>query len=193
MWNAKAGMVGALFLAASVVVVAGCESGGALRQSQNTVLETRLPSARQQVDPARNRVWSLTAEGVFLFDVSRAQRVAVPLPGWVWAGAPYGCLPDLALGPRGEAVVTSNVVPTLWRIDPDRLAVTEHALTLDADADKDVGFTGLVFSAKHGAYFGASEAHGSLWKIDGQLRTAQKMPLSAVIPQACGIALSPRS
>lgn len=193
MWTARAVTAKAVLLAASMVVVAGCESGAAPRQSQNAVPEIRLPSARHQVDPARSRVWYLTAEGVFLFDVSRTERVAVPLPGWIWAGAPYGCLPDLALGPRGEVVVTSNVVPTLWRIDPDSLAVTEHALALDADADKDVGFTGLVFSAKHGAYFGASDAHGSLWRIDGQLRTAQKMPLSAAIPQACGIALSPRS
>jgi streptogramin lyase len=115
----------------------------------------------------------------------------VRLPGWVWAGAPYGCLPDLALGPRGEAVVTSNVLPTLWRIDPDSLAVSVHALALDADDDKDVGFTGLVYSPQHGAFFAASHAHGSLWRIDPQLRTARKMPLSASNPQPCGLALRP--
>jgi hypothetical protein len=176
-----------------MVLIAGCELGAAPQEASGGATPMQLPGARSQVDPRRNRVWYLTPEGVYLFDVSRPERAAVPLPGWVWAGAPYGCLPDLALGPRGEAVVTSNVLPTLWRIDPDTLAVTEHALALDADTDKDVGFTGLVFSARHGAYFAVSDVHGSLWRIDPQLKTAQKMPPSAAIPQACGIALRPVS
>lgn len=193
MWNANAGTVRALFLAASMVLIAGCDIGAAPRQASNEAPELQLPGARYQVDPARNRIWVLTPEGVFLFDVSRPERAAVPLPGWVWAGAPYACLPDLALGPRGEALVTSNVLPTLWRIDPDSLAVSVHELALDADTDKDVGFTGLVFSPQHGAFFAASQAHGSLWRIDPLLRTAQKIALSASIPQACGLTLRPRS
>ena len=193
MWNAKAGTVRALFLAASMVLIAGCESGAAPRQASNDAPDLQLPGTRAQVDLARNRVWVLTPEGVFLFDLSRPGRAAVPLPGWVWAGAPYGCLPDLALGPRGEAVVTSNVLPTLWRIDPDSLAVSVHALALDADTDKDVGFTGLVFSPQHGAYFAASHAHGSRWRIDTLMRTAQNIPLSASNPQPCGLALRPLS
>ena len=193
MWNASSRRAGALFLAVSMVVIAGCETGAAPRQSPGVVPEVKLPGARHQVDAERNRVWYLTAEGVYLFDVARPDRVAVQVPGWVVAGAPYGCLPDLALGPRGEAVVTSNVIPVVWRIDPESLTVTEHALALDADTDRDVGFTGLVFSPQHGAYFAVSDVQGSLWRIDAQLKTAQKMPLSASIPQACGLVLSPRS
>ena len=191
MWNGNAVVVRAFFLAAAMVLIAGCDTGAAPLRASNDALELRLPGARYQVDPARNRVWYLTPEGVFLFDVSRPERVAVPLPGWHWAGASYGCLPDLALGPRGEAVVTSNVLPTLWRIDPDSLAVSVHALALDADTDKDVGFTGLVFSPRHGAYFAASPAHGSRWRIDTLLKTARKIPLSASNPQPCGLALRP--
>ena len=193
MWNANAGTARALFLAASMVLIAGCDTGAAPRQASNDAPDLQLPGTRSQVDLARNRVWVLTPEGVLLFELSRPKRAAVRLPGWVWAGAPYGCLPDLALGPRGEAVVTSNVLPTLWRIDPDSLAVSVHALQLDADTDKDVGFTGLVFSAQHGAYFAASDAHGSRWRIDTLLRTAQKIPLSASLPRVCGLALRPLS
>lgn len=193
MWNARAVTAKTILLATSMVFIAGCDLGAAPREASGGSTQMQLPAARSQVDSRRNRVWYLTPAGVHLFDVSRPERAAVPLPGWVWAGAPYGCLPDLALGPRGEAVVTSNVLPTLWRIDPDTLAVTEHALALDADTDKDVGFTGLVFSAQHGAYFAVSEAHGSLWRIDAQLKTAQKMPLSASVPQACGLTVRPLS
>ena len=108
----------------------------------------------------------------------RASRgVAVKLPGWHWAHEPYACPPAIAIGPRGEALVTSNVLPVLWKIDPQTLAVTVHSLELDADSDKDVGFSGLVYSARDGAYFAVSELHGSLWRIDPLLRRAQKIAL----------------
>ncbi|MBI2754214.1 MAG: hypothetical protein HYX46_12030 [Betaproteobacteria bacterium] len=184
MWNGNAVTARTLLLAASMVLIAGCDIGAAPPRAENDAPQIQLPGARYQVDAARNRVWFLTPEGVFLFDVSRPERTAVPLPGWLWAGAPYACLPDLALGPRGEAVVTSNVLP---------LAVSVHPLVLDADTGKDVGFTGLVFSPQHGAFFAASDVHGSLWRIDPPLTRAQKIPLSAPIPQACGLALRPRS
>ncbi len=71
----------------------------------------------------------------------------------------YACAPDIAIGPRGEVVVTSNVLPVLWKIDPDTLAVSVHRLQLDADHDKDVGFSGLAYSEHNGAYFAVSELH----------------------------------
>jgi hypothetical protein len=147
---------------------------------------------RYQVDPARGRIWWLTRDGVFLHDVTRPQRVAVALPGWQWLGAPYGCLPDLALGPQGEAVVTSDVVPTLWRIDPDTLAASVHPLALETDTDKDVGFSGIVYSPEHDAFFGVSGAHGSLWTIDRALTRARKVALDSPVRQACRVATAAR-
>jgi hypothetical protein len=79
----------------------------------------------------------LTEEGLALYDVKAPKRVAIPLPEWVVIGKGYGCLPDLALGPGGEAVITSNAVPTLWTVDPETLAVAVHPLALDADTDKE--------------------------------------------------------
>lgn len=114
---------------------------------------------------------------------------AVKLPEWVWAHEPYACPPGVASGPRGEAVVTSNVVPMLWKVDPKTLAVTVHRLQLDADADKDVGFSGLVYSERDGAYFAVSEPHGSLWRIDPLLRRAQKIALSEPLRGACSLSM----
>ena len=122
-----------------------------------------------QPSAVRDRPWHLTPDGVV------AGKTAVPIPGWVLAGASYACAPELAVGPKGEAVITSNVLPTLWRVDPVTLAVTEHPLALDADTDKDVGFSRLVYSPKHAAFFAVSSAHGTLWRIDTQLKRAQKI------------------
>jgi hypothetical protein len=145
------------------------------------------PILRLQVDAARDRIWILTRSGVDVYD-SRTQKGTrhVPLPDWHWAGEPFGCSPDLALGPRGEALISSDVVPTIWRVDPATLAVSRHELVQHEDADKDVGFSGLAFSAEQGVWFGASSFHGSLWRIDPSLRWAEKMPSPTPIRKPCG-------
>jgi hypothetical protein len=190
MWNGNAVPAGR-FLLAALILLAGCDSGTAPRQE--AAYEPPLPTARYRIDPERGRVWLLARDAVFVYDLARPERVTVPLPGWVTLDAAWSCPPDLALGPSGEAVVTSNTLPTLWRIDPDTLAVTVHPLALDADRDKDVGFSGLAYSAQQGAFIAASYAHGSLWSIDPRLERAQKIPVSAPLREACGLAVQSRS
>jgi hypothetical protein len=137
---------------------------------------------------AAEQTWLLNIDGVYLQQPSKA-RVAIKLPEWQWAHEPYACPPALAIGPRGEALVTSNVLPVLWKIDPQTLAVTVHQLQLDADTDKDVGFSGLVYSARDNAYFAVSELHGTLWRIDPLLRRAQKIALSEPVRGACSVSM----
>jgi hypothetical protein len=143
---------------------------------------------RYRSQPERARAWVIDADGLFL-EEARKPRRAVRLPEWQWAGEPYACAPDIAIGPRGEVVVTSNVLPVLWKIDPETLAVSVHRLQLDADTDKDVGFSGLVYSERNGAYFAVSEQHGSLWRIDPLLRRAQKIALSEPVRGACSVSV----
>ena len=195
MWNGNAVAVRAFFLAVSIGSIGGCDVGVAPPQAPKAASGapySESPDVRYQVDPVRNRVWFLNQDGVFVHDVGTRQKVAVPLPDWLWVGADYSCLPDLALGPNGEAVVTSNILPTLWRIDPETLAVSVHPLVLDADTDKDVGFSGLVYSTAHHAFFAVSEPHGSLWKIDSLLTKAGKISLSAPLLNACGLTVQSR-
>jgi hypothetical protein len=143
---------------------------------------------RYRAQPEQARAWVIDANGLFL-EEARKPRRAVKLPEWQWAHEPYACAPDIAIGPRGEAVVTSNVLPVLWKIDPQTLAVSVHRLQLDADTDKDVGFSGLVYSARDGAYFAVSELHGTLWRIDALLRRAQKVTLSEPVRGACSMSM----
>jgi hypothetical protein len=187
-------LIKSLSLAVSLALLGGC--GPASTASLDAALAAQvaeLPDGRYQVDARRGRVWFLTHEGVFLYELSRPERVAIALPGWISAGPTFGCPPDLALGPQGEAVVTSNVVPTVWKIDPHTLVASAHPLALDAEQDKDIGFTGLVYSPQHRGFLAASYAPGMLWRIDGGLGRAEKVALSAPIQEACGLAVRPRT
>ena len=141
---------------------------------------------RYRPQPERGRTWVIEGNELYLEEARQPRRV-VKLPAWQWAGQPYACAPDIAIGPRGEAVVTSNVLPVLWKIDPDTLAVSMHRVQLDADQDKDVGFSGLVYSEQHGAYLAISELTGTLWRIDPLLRRAQKVAISEPLFGGCAV------
>ena len=117
--------------------------------------------------------WSLGRDGVFAPDQGGAQLIE--LPGWQWAGEGYTCPPALAVGPGGEALVTSNVLPTLWKVDALTLRVTAHPLELDADREKDVGFSALRYLPGEDAWIAFSAAQGSTWRIDAGLTRAQKL------------------
>jgi hypothetical protein len=132
--------------------------------------------------------WVIEAGTLYLEQPGK-QRRAFTLPGWHWADESYACAPAVATGPGGEVVVTSNVLPTLWKIDPKTLAVSVHRLQLDADTDKDVGFSGLVYSERNGAWFAVSGLHGTLWRIDPLLRRAQKVGLSQPLRGACAVSV----
>jgi hypothetical protein len=158
--------IAAILAVATSVWLAGCASDPV--PSESTIL-------RYQVDSASQRTWWLTRDGVFVQGASQTKPIAVALPGWAWVGAAYSCPPDVALGPKGEALITSNVLPVLWRIDPQTLAVSVHGLTLDSDTDKDVGFSGLVYSAEQATFLAFSDIQGSLWRIDPLLASATKI------------------
>lgn len=170
----------ALLLTFLIVSITGCDTIATpplpARLTGDTQ-ETRLPDIRSRMDPARNRLWVLTHDRVVLHEITTLKKIEIDLPGWQWADTQYACLPDLALGPRGEAIVTSNVVPTLWRIDPETLAVSMHEVVLAADRGRDVGFSGLAYSIPHGAFFAVNDTHSSLWRIDPLLRTGLEVGL----------------
>lgn len=137
------------------------------------------------------RSWVIDGGELVLREAGKPRR-AVTLPGWHWAGEPYACAPAVASGPGGEVVVTSNVVPVLWKIDPVSLAVSVHRLQLDTDTDKDVGFSGLAYSGRDGAWLAVSEAHGTVWRIDPLLRRAQRIALSEPVRGACSLSVQRR-
>ena len=172
----------------SAAFLAACDSGPADKQRPlERYPETRLEAFRAQVDAARERLWVLRADGVYVYDAMNRRLIGHRvLPEWIVAGADFNCAPDLALDPSGAAIVSSNAVTVLWQIDPERFEVRQNELALDADRDKDVSFTGLAFV--DGLLFGVDGTQGSLWKIDLAAAKAQKVVLSSPLQGACGLA-----
>jgi hypothetical protein len=154
------------------------------------VSPTLAESTRVVRDATRNNLWVLQQDAVYLHDATtRILKQRFELPGWTNADESYACPPALALDAHGAAVISSNVIPVLWRVDPAKGSVTKHELVTDADTDKDVGFTGLAYAADQGVFFAAGATFASLWRIDALLRRAQKVALSAPLRRACTVAV----
>ena len=129
--------------------------------------------------------WWLQQDGVVIRATGRAERIS--LPDWTVAGERHSCPPAAAVGPRGEILVTSNVLSSVWKVDPQTLKVTVHPLELDSDGDKDVGFSTLRYSAEEGAWLAFSAMHGSTWRIDPGLTRAKKIAYNPEWRKSCAI------
>jgi hypothetical protein len=189
--------------ALAAALLAACDGAPDARSDGRRALEQRfvgrLEALRVQADAARNRLWVLHGDGVYVYGVTTRRqigRIALPigriaLPDWMFVRDPFNCAPDLALDPSGATIVSSNVRAVLWRLDPERFEVRRHELALDADRDKDVGFTGLAYA--EGVLFGVDAIQGSLWKIDLAEAKAQKLVLSSPLRGACGLTRQPNA
>jgi hypothetical protein len=161
--------------------VSACDSGPI------EVPEKPVVKVKVQLDAERNRVWLLTRQGVAVYDVKSPDRILrISIPGWKSGAESNGCLPDVTVGAKGEAVVSSDVLPVLWRIDPDTLAVTRHELRLDTARSKDVGFTVLRYAPRQRWYLAVDGLHGTIWRIDGDLKNAYLMARELPRMKDCG-------
>ena len=165
--------IASVLAVSAIIGLAGCEGGA--QPAARSILGYQLDEARQR------SVW-LTRDGVQIHSAA-ARPVSLVLPDWTYAGAPH-CPPAVALGPAGEIVVTSNVAPTLWRIDADTLAVTVRPVALASDQDKDVGFAALVYAPERHAYLAYSETLRSVWVVDVALTGAVKVAAGLERPRA---------
>ena len=138
-----------------------------------------------RTDAARNRLWVLEREALTLYDNTNGRQLRrMVLPEWVLLGARYSCPPDMALDSSGAVFVSSNVLPVLWRVGPQRFEITRIELALDADADKDVGFTGLSL-AGDGTFLAAGTTFGSLWHLDPRTASARKIASYPALASVC--------
>lgn len=98
---------------------------------------------------------------------------AVVLAGWVNAYQPYAEPPGCVVEPGGTVLVSSNVVPDLWRVDPVTGAIDRVPIRLNDDAMREVGFT-LLEIADAKTVKAKAAIGGAAWRIDLETRTATK-------------------
>ncbi len=135
---------------------------------------------RIRVDIQRGRYWMLGGDHVSVYGVADKRLIRkIVLPGWNVAD--FMNVPDMALDRSGAALISSNIVPMLWRIDPESFKVTRMDITLQTKENWDIGFTGLAFAAD-GTLFGVTALAASLWTIKPDEAKATPIELSAPAP-----------
>lgn len=128
-----------------------------------------------RTDEARGRIWILGTDALYLHEKGvSAEPRSFRLPGWMHVIRSQACPPDMAIDYSGAAIVSSNIVPRLWRIDPESLAVIELDVRLHGDEGKDIGFTSLEL-LHPGSVRASSSTGRSRWEIQLHDKTARKL------------------
>src|SRR5258706_11579012 len=143
---------------------------------------------RVKSDLSRGRRWELDWGVASAYDTASEQLIRrVRLPGANFSAARESCLPDMLLSRSGALIVSSNTLPSLWRISPSRFEVERYDIEVDGDKDKDFGFTGLAWGTDEKVLYAVGEPTGSLWRIDLVSAKASKVELAAPIRAAFGV------
>lgn len=155
-----------------------------LASSTGAVADPDPGVLKSLADGERKRVYLLVRDGVEVLDAASRRKVAfVSLGDWVWVGEKYSCPPEMVLAPEGDILVTSNVVPVVWRIDRRTLATTVHKLVLEKDQGRDIGFISLRWS-RNTRNFVALSNSGAIWYIDASLSRGREMGGAPAAPMA---------
>lgn len=140
---------------------------------------------RVRIDNLRNRLWVLGPEQVRVYDTAKRQLLReIALPAW--SRASLACPADLAVDPSGSALVSSNVLTSLVRIDAQSFELTQHDIRLLDKEHWDVGFSALV-SGRDGALFAATSSSGTFWKIDLGSSSARMVELNRPLLNVCAL------
>jgi len=144
---------------------------------------------RIKVDTSRNRLWVLTLEHGYVYDVTGKQLIRrVVLPNRSVAG--FVCSPDIALDRSGSAFISSNAESKLWKIDAEDFGIEVQEITPHTGAGRDIAFGALAFAAD-GTLFALTAHEGSLWRIDTNTLKASEVELSERMLGACTL-IAPR-
>jgi hypothetical protein len=149
---------------------------------------------RIREDLVRNRLWVLTSSDVRVYNTAATGKRlirTIALPNWSVVGFRNVCMPDLVLDRSGSAFIASNGQARLMRIDADRFALKDYAISFRERDGMDIGFGALAFAAD-GALFARTTPGGMLWKIDLARSSAMMTDVVKKLPaDQCAITIRP--
>ena len=149
---------------------------------------------RVREDLVRNRLWVLTSSDVRVYNTAATGKRlirTIALPNWSVVGFRNVCMPDLVLDRSGSAFIASNGQARLMRIDADRFALKDYAISFRERDGMDIGFGALAF-ATDGALFARTTPGGMLWKIDLARSSAMMTDVVKKLPaDQCAITIRP--
>ena len=149
---------------------------------------------RIREDLVRNRLWVLTSSDVRVYNTAATGKRlirTIALPNWSVVGFRNVCMPDLVLDRSGSAFIASNGQARLMRIDADRFALKDYAISFRERDGMDIGFGALAFAAD-GALFARTTPGGMLWKIDLARSSATMTDVVKKLPaDQCAITTQP--
>jgi hypothetical protein len=160
---------------------------GGARQTLALPLDGREDVLRIRLDAKGKRIWVLASGSLTLYDDdSLLLSRRIPIAALMQHSSEH-CLPDMTLDHIGNVLISSAMQASLMRVDAQSFEVTQHNFQVDADHNKDFGFSALAFAGRDHTLYAASATTGALWKLDLAHNQATKLPLSQPVYGACAL------
>jgi len=170
----------------SALAVAGCLASPQALAQASASQEGLHAVVRAKSDMAHGLRWDLGWGAVLAYEEASGRFIRrISLADASFSGARGACRPGLLLSRSGAVIVSSNIEPVLWRIDPATFEVRRYDIVPDSDRSKDFGFSALAWDANEKVLYAASAMMGTLWRIDLDAATATKISSSPRIRGEC--------
>jgi len=95
------------------------------------------------------------------------------LSGWIEVADPHAAPPGV-LVEQGEIVISSNIVPDLWRLRAGTGRFERVPITVEPTQVRDIGFT-MLRRAADGSIHARHSIDASLWRIDLEQGHARRL------------------
>lgn len=131
---------------------------------------------RMRMDNANQRLWILDYDAVYIYAADTATLLTrIPLP--ILVSDRRHCLPDMVLDAKGDAYISENRVPKIYRV-----AASGSVSALDGILEQRMespGFSAMALSPDGRFLLAGRSAGGDLWRIElstGQHRLIDTAP-----------------
>lgn len=148
--------------------------------------EGRTHVLRLRIDESRRRVWILDYDAAYVYALEDARLIArVPLP--MLQADRRRCLPDMVLAKNGDAFVSDNRVPKIYRATIDGVV---SALQGGLPAGQAPGYSAMTLTPD-GGFLVAGRTVGDLWRIELSTGRSSRIALDSPIEGACAFQIVP--
>jgi hypothetical protein len=152
-------------IAAAALLPVEVRSAGAQVDCSSPGLGAEPAVLGVKTDSVRGRVWILGGNALYLYQTEGQRVRRFDLPNWRYVAQPFACPPDFVVESQGTVLVSSNITPTLWRVDPDSGVSTELPIQPLHRQAEDFGFAALEVSPRD-VVWARGAADRSRWVID---------------------------
>lgn len=144
---------------------------------------------RLAVDDARGRLWVLDHGAVYIYDLNNKELIKRVI-FLATKTSQASCLPDMALDRQGNAFISDNTRPFIYRIGSGSLEIAQWLADERLSPFPDSGISAMAIGQDGKSLFAVNGFSGEFWRLDLETRSMHRLAIPAnALRGACGLVI----